>query len=206
MRCLEIERYKETLTISSRQQEILIGTLLGDAHIELGSHHPRIKIEHSIAQREYVDWKYHELRNLVRAKPRERTRRYGTSYGFNTLALRELWSLHEIFGKKKELPNDIGNLITPLALAIWFMDDGSVKSKECNGLYFQTQGYSSKSRELLIELLQNKYRIESYVVQDNRLYLPARSGAENLRKVINELVIPGMRYKLGIRVNSMPKA
>ena len=34
MRSRAIEKYKETLSLTSRQRQILVGSLLGDAHLE----------------------------------------------------------------------------------------------------------------------------------------------------------------------------
>ena len=55
------------LEITDRQREILIGCILGDAHIQkLG----KIIIEQSAKQEDYLLWKYSELKNLCYpAKP-----------------------------------------------------------------------------------------------------------------------------------------
>ena len=62
-------RKQLVLELSKRQQEILIGCILGDAHIRpIG----KIWIEQSVKQREYMEWKYNELSSLCyTAQPRE---------------------------------------------------------------------------------------------------------------------------------------
>jgi tetratricopeptide (TPR) repeat protein len=130
MRSREIERYKSTLSLSKRQREILIGLILGDAHLEklytpnLG----RLKIEHSDKQKDYVDWLYREFRDWVRTKPRTRAvKAFGNTYlnyGFSTYGHRLLGEFKEKFYKEKRkiVPNDLERDITPLGLAVWYMD------------------------------------------------------------------------------------
>ena len=82
MRSKEIEEYKNELSLSKRQKEILIGLILGDGHLEklytptLG----RLKIEHSYKQKDYVDWIYNEFRNWVRSKPKLKRKMFGIRY------------------------------------------------------------------------------------------------------------------------------
>ena len=113
MRSKEIEEYKNKLSLSKRQKEILIGLILGDGHVEklytptLG----RLKVEHSYKQKDYVDWLYEEFRNWVRTKPRMRNiRAFGKvwqRYEFCTYGHQLLGEFQEKFyeRKKKIVPN-----------------------------------------------------------------------------------------------------
>jgi hypothetical protein len=58
MNTLALRKQKALLTLSERQEQILIGMLLGDAHLERqrGAVVARLKIEHSLAQSAYVAW------------------------------------------------------------------------------------------------------------------------------------------------------
>lgn len=44
--------------LTSKQKEILLGTLLGDGVLELNGRYPRLRIDHSEKQKAYVEWKY----------------------------------------------------------------------------------------------------------------------------------------------------
>lgn len=71
-------RKRLCLSMSERQREILIGCVLGDAYItKLG----KIRIEQSIKQREYVAWKYSELKSLCySAEPIELSHKKGIKF------------------------------------------------------------------------------------------------------------------------------
>lgn len=55
--------------ISSREKEIILGSVLGDMHIAMLKTNARLEIAHSEKQKEYVLWKYNELKNWVATKP-----------------------------------------------------------------------------------------------------------------------------------------
>ena len=42
------------------------------------------------------------------------------------------------------MPHDIDQDITELSLAVWYMDDGSVKSDRHKAIYLNTQGVRKK--------------------------------------------------------------
>lgn len=189
-----IKEYKKTIQITNIQHEVIVGSLLGDGHIELCGRSARLRIEHSYRQKEYVDWKYAILKSLTWSAPKEKVGFKRHNYWFNTLGLPQLVWFYETFGNRK-VPKDIEDYLTPLVLAVWFMDDGSVKSRQCRGVYLQTQSFQAERLTRLQRALFRRYGIESKVAQDNRLYFPARSGAVKLKNVVLGYIVPCMKYK-----------
>jgi hypothetical protein len=63
-------------------------------------------------------------------------------------------------GNKKIVPQSIGEYLTPLALAIWFMDDGS---KLVKGAKIAINCFSHKEIEYLCEILKNKYNLNTSI-------------------------------------------
>jgi hypothetical protein len=57
--------------VSKKQREILIGTILGDGYLQkTGKRNARLKLEHSEKQKDYIFWKYEELKNLMQDRPK----------------------------------------------------------------------------------------------------------------------------------------
>ena len=56
----------EKLNLNRREFGILVGTILGDAYIDQYPKNARIAIMHSLKQKEYVDWKYQELKRFAK--------------------------------------------------------------------------------------------------------------------------------------------
>jgi hypothetical protein len=205
MNTLALRTQKASLTMTDRQKQILIGMLLGDAHLERqkGAVLARLKIEHSLAQSTYVEWKYREWRDWVRTPPKARVRsnRLGTvstNIGFTTLSHVELERFRLCFyrHRHKVVPADLE--LTPLSMAVWFMDDGSRKSSQCRGLYLNTQSFTSVEVELLQSVIRRDVGVETTVRRQRdglQIYIPAPSASELSAFIVNHM-LPSMRYKL----------
>jgi len=217
MRSKEIEEYKSKLSLSKRQKEILIGILLGDGHLErlYTPTSGRLKVEHSYKQKDYVDWLYNEFRDWVRSKPKVKRKKVWNkiyqNYGFLTYGHRLLGKFHEEFYRKRKkiIPNDLEQDITPLGLAIWYMDDGSIKSRRHKGIFLNTQGFRENDVKKLQRILGNKFGISSTTRKEKngrQIYLGGKSG-EKFIEIIKPYIIPSMEYKIPrtLRLTKLPK-
>ena len=217
MRSRIIEEYKNKLSLTDRQKEILIGTILGDGHLEklYTPESARLKIEHSYKQKEYVDWFYDEFKSWIRTKPKQKIKKvFGKihkNYGFCTYGHRLLGNFQKNFyvEKKKVVPENLLENIAPLSLAVWYMDDGSIKSNKHKGVFLNTQGFNGKDVKTLQGILENKFGIASSIRKDEtgeQIYLGGNSG-EKFIKIIEPLIIPSMKYKIPrvLRLTELPK-
>jgi hypothetical protein len=57
--------------LSLRQQEVLVGTLLGDGCLAKHGYYHRLHIKHAAAQRALVDFKYEVFRDLISMRQHE---------------------------------------------------------------------------------------------------------------------------------------
>ena len=217
MRSKEIEAYKEGLKLSELQKEVLIGMLLGDGHLETqnGGRTYRLKVEHSYLQKEYVDWLYQVFKEWVTTPPRERTQIVlGVSYqkyGFSTLSHGGLRFYAQQFyqNKKKVLPRMIHKWLSPIAMAVWYMDDGSIKSSHHRALIINTQRFSMAELKRLVIILKDKYGVEMKLRKQSRksieIYQLITTSDTVVRFVdtIRPHVLPSMKYKLGILGNTI---
>lgn len=93
---------------------------------------------------------------------------------------------------------DIADLLTPVGLAVWFMDDGSVKSHESHGSILNTHAFSRAEVQLLCGVLRRKFHLEAWPRKQKdgtQIYISGRS-ARVLQKLLEPHVVPMMRYKL----------
>ena len=176
-----------TMKISSREKEIILGTILGDGHLAMLKTDARLEVGHSHKQKDYVLWKYKELPNIVGAKPHKiliDDVRYGKTWEqwrFSTKINSELSKFHTMFykGKKKIIPKNIGLFLTsPLSLAIWFMDDGG-RRNDSYGLFLNTLSFTKREHLTLIKVLKENFSLESRMhwIQDGyRIYIPSKEA------------------------------
>lgn len=206
MNNLEIRAYKQGLKLGLIQREILVGTLLGDGH--LNTHNGRdynLMIQHGLSQKEYVQWKYIQFKDWVRTPPKIKNQVVrGKLYHkvwFNTLSHSALRFYGQQFyhNGKKVVPRLIHKWLTPLALAVWFMDDGSIKSKFHRALILNTQCYSEHDLKTLQHTLLTKFGVKTKLrnqKEGKQIYLLAETVATFV-EIIRPYIIPEMMYKLG---------
>lgn len=212
MRSNKIESHKKQLCLSTTQRSILVGMLLGDGHLETQNRGRtyRLKVEHSVKQREYVEWLYEQFKSLVRGGIYEKAKKLNGkefgSLGFTTYSLGLFrFYAHQFYeGRKKIVPKLIGKLLDPIALAIWFMDDGSFKSARHKTYIIHALRYKKNDLRRIKEVLQEKFDIKIGIHRQYgrwRIYVLSNS-AEKFRSIVNPYIIPSLKYKLG---NVMPK-
>jgi len=132
-----------------------------------------------------------------------------THITFNTYTLLEFNYFHSIFSildtvtgqYVKIIPKNLpsaGNLLTPLALAVWFSDNGSVLGR---GFRLATNCFSLDEVILLCKILHDKYALNSkpYSAGPEKGYVVYIHPSS--RKAFIDLVrphmVPSMLYKLG---------
>lgn len=204
-----IRELKKNLNLTKRQQEILAGTLLGDGHLETQDRGKtyRLKVEHCDAQKEYLSWFYQEFNSWIPSEPYTKVKNDNVYVGVRTYSHKSL----SVFGRlfypqgKKLIPKVIEKLLTPLSLAIWFMDDGSLKSTQHRTYVIHTLGYEKVELENVQNILLNKFGLHTSLHSQKgkywRLYIQSQS-ADQFKKLIEPYILPSMEYKLG---NKMPK-
>ena len=201
-----MEHYLKKISLVKRQREIIVGTLLGDGHLETQTNGKtyRLKILHAASQKEYLDWLYLELQTISAHPPRHKIikacgKEY-SNYWFDTVSSPSFRFYAQQFyeAKRKQVPKFINKLLTPLGLAVWYMDDGSIKSHETRGRILNTQGFSKPDVLRLIECLSKRFGILTAPRKQPegwQIFIPAEMY-EKLVQTIGHYVIPSMRYKL----------
>ena len=202
----------ETVRLSDQQWQVVFGGLMGDANLSpnrYGRHGVRFRLGHGAKQVDYLDWKTSLLGNIPFSR---RTNAKGAAFvDFTPLAeLGELQQVVYMGGGQKHLTWDYLKALTPLALAIWYMDDAcfTVRSK---GLQKRTAGGTGRveicveamspgSRERLVEHLSGTYGLDCKIFESGarkKAVLQFTTAASTrLQELIAPYVHPSMDYKL----------
>lgn len=193
----------------------LIGTLLGDGRVEKRGNSARLRITHSIAQLPFAQWKHAEFGEYQPAPIRENRyydKRTGKTYKscrFATRAHPDFIKLHELFyrGRTKIVPEQILSLLHhPQALAVWYMDDGTINKKQSTAI-FETQCFDKYGLKRLVEALDKNFGIKARPMnhgkgrKGKRLYISRKSSIK-LFQLVEPYMIPSMRYKIASPVTT----
>lgn len=180
--------------LADMQQDLAIGSLLGDAHLVKTTRGYAFRVNHSFKQRAYVDWKFAIMENLTNSPPRF----CQNCYYFRTVSHPYFQALRKIFykGKNKRLPKAlIKERFNPFMLAVWVMDDGTKEGKQFR---INSHSFSLEENKFLQKILSAKLGIKSTLNKDksyNRIRVKAES-MDLFEKLIKPYIIPSMLYKL----------
>jgi len=181
------------LYVSNRQEEILAGCLLGDAYI---TKRGQIVIEQSNIQKDYLLWKYAQLKSLAYPSVEEIKRldkRNNKTYSSLRFVLRQYFrSLRNIFYPKgiKIFPESMK--LTSLGLAVWYMDDGCWSGGRC---ILSVDGFCAKDREAIQRVFLEKFGVES-IIRTNKKLLIRKKSQKRFFSLIEQYIIPSMGYKI----------
>lgn len=163
---------KICMPLSDRCREIILGSVLGDGSIAI--HKPyrnaRFSFRHSVSQEEYFFWKVKELEEISSHKMVwEQGKNGKDGWGGKKLryqsgALESLTEINELVTKKgkKSVRRKWLNQLTPLSLAVWWMDDGSLISNSRKGV-FCTDDFSYEEVKILRRYLKVAWNIETQI-------------------------------------------
>lgn len=200
-------------SLTKEEKAILIGSLLGDGCLRIMSRAtvPAFSVSHSEKQKDYVFWKYHKLNRWTKIPPWREERVYHKdksrktfSWRFQTLSDRAFTELWEIFYPKgkKIIPKSLASLLknTPLALAVWLMDDGN---RNHAAVFLNTQSFTFREQHKLVGVLKEVYKLTATVnkhsMSNGEQLYRIRISTESTRQlpgIIGKYLLPEFYYKI----------
>lgn len=201
------------MELNKKQKEIFYGLILGDLHVtqyhrklDNGTSY-RLYFEQGNNHKDYLYHLYKIYQPLVKTSPKQNKK--GNWY-FHSLTLRDEPICAKFYkGNIKRIPLDLFDYLTPLGLAYWFMDDGSIKSKESKGIYLNTQSFTYDEVLFLCKGLESKFFLKVWPspcyekgkkhyterkILYHQIYISGHSY-EILKVLIYKYLIPSMQYK-----------
>jgi hypothetical protein len=193
------------------QEEVLIGTMLGDACIYLPNknrnRNPYLSIKRMIKDKKYLEWQASFFTEFTKRPVHETTYMTGNpgqKYKYTAieyvsrcasalLPYRLKWYPED----KKIVPRDLK--LTPLILMEWFCDDGFVVIRKKGNsvtlsLVLCTMGFTYDDVEFLKNLLEIRYNEKFYITKKNTISCSS-VAATLIIKEIDNILPPGMERK-----------
>lgn len=186
------------------QRSVLIGTLLGDGHVDS---RPRLRWAHCLEQVPYLLWKARVFGSLFqKLTPREERNTAGSvSYALTSRqhpVFSEFRSLFYLNGKK-QVSVKILSEVNDLALAVWWMDDGTVwrwGSSRDRRLELCLGGLPQASKDEILRWFTDKgWKFETFIYSNSPTSLKVRFGRGTSWDIflrIKNLVPPEMQFKI----------
>lgn len=201
-------RSKITLMeLSNRCKEIILGSLLGDGSLRIAKSYKnaRFSFRHSIFQKEYFFWKVKELEEISSQNCLWEQMKDGWSNAeklrYQSLALDSLTKLYHLTHRNGDLciSQKWLKLLTPLSLAIWWLDDGSLVGNSRKGV-FCSEGFNRQDLLCLSRYLREKWKVKTRIGKRGKYYQLRIYSTENLKKflriILPHFAVPSMLPKV----------
>ncbi len=192
----------KAIELTDTHKEFFIGCLLGDGNMRIDNNciNPRFSCEHSMKQKEYVLYKQEIIKDLnpfykelVRKTVDKRNNKLYESCRIRLNSNSSLLNIYNDFYKpKKVISKEVLEYYTPFAMAIHYMDDGSLSA---HSYYISTNSFDNESLELFMKFLLDKYNIKTNLHKGNRVYI-LKESKEIFTNLIKPYFIKSMMYKL----------
>lgn len=177
-------------------KEIILGSLLGDGSLIISKRYKKARLEfrHSISQKEYFLWKVKELKEISGKKcfqiqpadgwsKKEKLHYHSLTDPFLTELYYQTHCKGKLYIREKWL-----NLLTPISLMVWWLDDGSLVKNSRQGV-FCTEGFSHRDLLILSRYLKNTWRIRTQIGRRGKYYQLRIYSTEELKKFLR-LILP----------------
>lgn len=183
------------LDLNEKQKSFIIGSLLGDGHIELEN--PRFSICHGNKQIKWV-----KTKNLALGSLANKIHNKGKFFHSKYSPIWDFYRKEFYINKNKIVPDWIK--LDPLSLATWFMDDGSGYPTK---IILYSQSFSMKDNLKLISFLERDFGIQSTLCKTRggsgwAIYIgngrknKCHNSSNKFFELVSPFIIPCLRYKL----------
>jgi hypothetical protein len=183
--------------LTDYQKQVIFGTLLGDGslHLFFKERYHKLSLEQGSTQEDYLKWKTNVLGDFTSLKPIQY--KNSTTWTSRSISHPDFTEFYHMFYNegKKIVPLNL-ELLTPLAIAIWFADDGS-QSKSSNQCWIFTCSFSLVDNERLCSFFKEVYQIEPVIRHWSGYPLLAfnKDASLKLHDLIDEYIPSCMSYK-----------
>lgn len=206
---------------SSELDSFVIGTVLGDSSLirKLVTHNAYFKCSHCTAQQELIRFKEKILQQIHPVKTNLKKDINRESFQLNTNSLVYFTKIRNKMypNKVKTVTMDCLKKLTPLGLAVWYMDDGQLclQTDPANKQKFKsrrgrlhTLSFSYEEHLIMKDYFQKYWGIEVKIYKTHKkgginYYLEFNStNFLKFREIIKDYIIPCMLYKIDMKYDS----
>lgn len=155
--------------LSKKCEEVILGSLLGDGSLKIQNQYKnaRFSFRHSIQQKEYFFWKINQLKEISSEKcwwEQEKNDLGGAMLRYQSIATNTLTDIYNLTCKNNHIVirRKWLNKLTPLSLAVWWLDDGSLITNGRRGVIC-TDSFSCDEQKILTQYLLKVWGVKVHI-------------------------------------------
>jgi len=172
-----------SVILTCLQKDVIVGTLLGDASLERNkpTHNTRIRFDQTYPNHEsYLRSLYVIFASICGTEPRIHSRKPDKRTGkiYKTIAFKslrqislnyyyDLFYIYDSNGKRRKIvPKNITELLTPCALAYWIMDDGGIDTY--NATILNTDSFTLEEVRQLQKVISKNFDLRTRIAEKRK--------------------------------------
>lgn len=195
-------KYQE-IKFTKTEFQVFLGTIYGDAYIGIpnDSRNASGHFAHSLKQEQYCIWKYQQLKRFC-SKPTyisevdKRTNKTYHAINVRILANPLFTKLYPYLYKNKikYINSKLINMIKPLGLAVWFMDDGYYDHESYS---ISTNCFSEEDLKIIVDTMKSKFDL-TFRIHSNHTIRLQKADVNKFISLIKPYIHSDCLYKLKI--------
>jgi len=190
------EYRQKTTKFTKQQHDLLIGSLLGDGHIDKRETQPVFIVSHANNQKDYLFYKYDILQSLCNKEPsfiNSSTKKFGDKEYAVQSAYRICTRIYDEFKvyrsmSKRELINELNEF----SLSILVLDDGFRGKSYWNICLAE---YSQEDIEFTLAVLKDKFGLNARQSNHDKRYINTTSDSS---RKLDEIILKNIPNNLDI--------
>ena len=194
---LTTDKRMEELKLNEVQKDLIIGSLLGDGHIDKRETQPLFIVCHAENQKDYLFWKYEICKNLCNKSPSYTegkdnvfvVSQYCNTQGFYRICTR---IVNDLLYYRSLSKKDIISLLNIFSLCVFMLDDGYRSSSNwgiCMGKL------TEEDNMFFINTMQKRFKLICWIEKKDKRYI--KFDAESSRK-IDKMILDNIPNELDI--------
>lgn len=200
-----IDLYDCLYPLTQQELDVIIGGLLGDTWIGYlnNARNPCGSFTHKLEHYEYAEYKYNLIKRrcseiTIHNKTDKRSNRKYQQVFCKIASSEVLIPIQQSFYPNgiKIIPEDLIWKLSPLGIAIWFMDDGA---SDNYGYKLSVDCFEKEDIEKLTKMLKLKFEINSTInINQNKTIHIKSDSTKKFKELVEPYICDCMKYKLKV--------
>ena len=176
------QKYRqENKKLTNKQKDLIIGSLLGDGHIDRRENQPMFIVSHAENQKDYLFWKYNILKDFCNIPPvyYECSKKEFNGKLYNCQPYYRICT--RIQDCLKELRNmsyiELIDNLNWLSLCIYILDDGY---RGDSNWELCVAKLNMEERNYFINVMKSKFELDAYIINYDNRYIKFRANSSRI--------------------------
>lgn len=158
--------------LSSIQRDLIIGSMIGDGHIDRRETQPMFIVSHAENQKDYLFWKYNILKDLCNIKPTYYEQKEAKHFKTGDCICQPYYRIHtRIHDCLKEIRSmsvkELLDELNEFSFSVAMLDDGY----RGNLWSYCIAPYTPNEAEYILDVFKSKFDISGYIRESDKRYI-----------------------------------